>query len=184
MASTHIGSRNLWTEQQINKIFTFHSILLLIWLLITDFSKAEFEIAFSMCSTYHNMVRSAKACHQRVMSFPIIFLLLLIAQEVSEAIIRKIKLDKAVLQAMYGYYMPRKAMKFKNDFQVLSFFLLKLKKFTSHVINKLKVYTKKLTEVYSHYPCEKTPDEKGFLLNWAEGLFRWGTEAIMTGCSS
>jgi len=30
----------------------------------------------------------------------------------------------------------------------------------------------------------RNPDGKGFLLNWTEDLFRYGTGAIMTGCSS
>jgi len=111
------------------------------------------------------MVRSARTYHQRVMSFPVIFLLLLIAQEVSEAIIRKIKsetrLDKAVLQAMYGYYVPRKAIKFKNHFQVISFFL-KSKKFTSHVINKLKVYTKNSRKFIVTIPVGKPLMERVF----------------------
>jgi len=42
--------------------------------------------------------------------------------------------------------------------------------------------TKKLTQVYSHHLYKKTSE--GVLLNWAKDLFRWGTEAIMTGCSS
>jgi len=41
-----------------------------------------------------------------------------------------------------------------------------------------------ITQVYSHYPCEKTPGGRPFLLNWAKELIRWDTGAIMTGCSS
>jgi len=30
----------------------------------------------------------------------------------------------------------------------------------------------KLTQVYTHHPCEKTPDGRGFLLNHAKDLLR------------
>jgi len=45
-----------------------------------------------------------------------------------------------------------------------------------------KLY-KKLTKVYySHYPCEKPLMERVFVKT--KDFFTWGTEAIMTGCSS
>jgi len=34
-------------------------------------------------------------------------------------------------------------------------------------------------QVYSHHSFEKTPDEKGFLLNMAKDLFRCGTGATI-----
>jgi len=47
---------------------------------------------------------------------------------------------------------------------------------------RASISKKKLTQVYSHYPCDKSLMERFFKA--VKDLFRWGTGAIKTGCSS